>query len=151
MRQHFFSLKKYLKEKYNQVIELPDAPSKIAHGVALGTALDFFPIPLISIPVAYLLARLIRVNAIAAALSATFFKWAVPFFYTCNYLVGRTLLGDSLAVQATPHAAGKSLLDGLTEMGYPFLAGALIDSFLAWVLIYFPLRRFLEIRQAKKP
>ncbi len=136
--------KNYLREKYNQVMDLPDAPHKIAHGVALGTALDFFPIPLISIPTAYLLARFLRVNAIAAALSATFFKWAVPFFYTLNYLVGSTVVGDSLVVPA-----GGSF-STLKEVGYPFFIGAAIDAALAWLLIYFPVRRLLEIRRARK-
>ncbi|RKO65606.1 DUF2062 domain-containing protein [Desulfofundulus salinus] len=136
--------KNYLAEKYHQVMDIPDAPHKIAHGVALGTALDFFPIPLISIPVAYLLARSLRVNAIAAALSATFFKCAVPFFYALNYLVGGTVIGDIPAV-----GAGGSL-STLKQMGYPFFIGAAIDAALAWILIYFPVRRLLEVRRAKK-
>ncbi|MQL53100.1 DUF2062 domain-containing protein [Desulfofundulus thermobenzoicus] len=137
-------LKNYLQAKYNQIINLPDAPSRIAHGVALGAALDFFPIPLISIPVAYLLARLIRVNAVAAALSAAFFKWAVPFFYALNYMVGRALIGDDVMVAT---ADAHPVPPAIRELGYPFLLGALVDASLAWLLVYFPVRRLLESRQ----
>lgn len=146
VKEKLLSWKNYLVEKYHEVMDLPDAPHKIAHGVALGTALDFFPIPLISIPVAYLLARCLRVSAVAAALSAAFFKWAVPFFYALNYLVGSTVTGDSLAVGT---GAGGSL-STLKQMGYPFFIGAAIDAALAWILIYFPVRRILEVRRATK-
>lgn len=139
-------LKQYLKEKYTRIMELSDAPYKIAHGVALGTALDFLPIPIISIPIAYLMARLIRVNGIAAALSAIFFKWAVPLFYGLNYMVGRAVIGDVPAVAIHP-LPDESLLAGLKHFGYPFILGAVINAALAWAIVYFPLRRLLEQRR----
>ena len=139
-------LKLFFKEKYSRLITLSDAPQKIAHGVALGTALDFLPIPVISIPVAYLLARLIRVNAFAAALSAMFFKWVVPLFYGLNYMMGSFLVGALPAASATPRP-GEFSLAGLLHIGYPFLLGAVVNAALAWLLVYFPLRRLLENRR----
>ncbi|MEW5952482.1 MAG: hypothetical protein AB1815_01815 [Bacillota bacterium] len=46
-----------------------------------------------SIPAAYLLACLIRVNAVAAVLAAMFFKFMVPVFYALNIMTGMALLG----------------------------------------------------------
>ena len=43
---------------YKKVMEMPDSPKKIARGVALGLAFDFLPIPVISIPLSYLVARI---------------------------------------------------------------------------------------------
>ncbi|MGB9802484.1 DUF2062 domain-containing protein [Desulfofundulus sp.] len=144
VKEKLIGWKNYLVEKYNRVLDLPDAPYRIAHGVALGTALDFLPIPLLSIPVAYLLARALRVNALAAALSAIFFKWAVPVFYILNYLVGSAVTGGTPAP-----CAGRSL-STLKQVSLPFLVGATVDAAFAWVLIYFPLRHLLEIRRTRK-
>ncbi|SHF06601.1 hypothetical protein SAMN02745218_01373 [Desulfofundulus australicus DSM 11792] len=137
---------KIVVEYYHKIMVLPGAPHKIAHGVALGTALDFFPIPFISIPVAYLLARCLKVNGVAAALAAAFFKWAVPFFYILNYLVGNAVTGCSVAVET---GTGGSL-PTLKQLSYPFFVGAAINAAAAWLLIYFPVRRILEMRRTTK-
>ena len=52
-----------VKGYYKRMVSLPDTPKKIAQGVALGFAFDFLPIPIISIPLSYLFARLTRCNA----------------------------------------------------------------------------------------
>ena len=136
-------VKKYfglLKGTYKRVMELPDSPKKIALGIALGTALDFLPMPIISIPVSFLLAKLVRVNAAAAVVAVIFFKWAVPFFFAFNYYVGKAMLGGS------PPAAMKhqlSLLElsswigWIKNLGYPFLLGSAINALLAGIISYF--------------
>ncbi|MFZ5632365.1 MAG: DUF2062 domain-containing protein [Bacillota bacterium] len=142
-----------LKETYNRVMDLPDSPRKIALGVALGTALDFLPIPFISIPVSFLLAKLARVNAAAAVLTVIFFKWAVPFFFAFNYFVGKAMLGGD-----TPQAAGQpvSLLDfsawveWLGQLGYPFMLGAAVNSLTAAVVAYFTVKALLDCRRKKR-
>ena len=66
---------------------------KIARG-CLGLAFDFLPIPVISIPLSYLVARITHCSPAAAVATVVVFKLAVPIFYTLNFLSGRLLLGD---------------------------------------------------------
>lgn len=141
-----------LKEKYVLVMDLPDSPNRVAHGVALGTALDFLPLPLLSIPVAYFMARLIHVNGVAAVLSAMFFKFMVPIFYALNMMTGMLLLGQWPVSRAEAMAQITNLQwnSYLAELGYSFLAGAFVNGAIAWVLVYVILRRLLEYRQRRK-
>lgn len=130
----------------NKVRSLADSPKKVAAGVALGLAFDFLPIPVVSIPLSYLAARVARCNPVATVATAVFFKLAVPFFYTLNVLVGTAFFGDIPVPDAA--TAGESLLglfiNKIIEHGYPFLAGSLINATLAWLAVYFPLVYLLE-------
>lgn len=142
-----------IKDYYNRVMDLPDAPTKVARGVALGVALDFLPIPIISIPVAYLVARVVGGNGLAGALTAAFFKWAVPFFYLMNVATGNLLLGFKLpenmaamAMTGTP----AHWMDQLAQLGVPFLVGAVVNALLAGLALYFVVRRLLLARHARR-
>jgi len=131
-----------VRDYWSKVKGLADSPRKIAAGAALGLAFDFLPIPVISIPLAYLVARIIHCNPVAAVATVIFFKLAVPFFFTLNVLVGNTLFGffDHIA---SPQfvIAGDSFytlfLSKIVEHGYPFLAGSLINAALVWLAVYF--------------
>lgn len=143
-----------LKKHYNRVMDIPDAPKKIAGGAALGLALDFLPIPLISIPVAYIIARLAGGNGLAAALTAAFFKWAVPFFYVLNMVTGGLILGyneldDVEQVMAIFAETQAGWLEKFTLLGYPFLTGAFINAVLAFTLVYLALRKAIQVKQQK--
>lgn len=138
-----------LKSYYNRMMSLPDSPKKIAQGVALGFAFDFLPIPIISIPLSYLAARLARCNPAAAVCTVIFFKLAVPFFYTINLFVGRAILGD-LPGPDIQFAGGElisNFLAGLVEHGYPFLLGSVINAVLAWFIVYSLLMYIIRRKQ----
>ena len=143
-----------LKDVWEKVMNLPDSPRKIAQGVALGAALDFLPMPFISIPISFLIAKLIRVNAAAAVLAVIFLKWAVPFFFAFNYFIGRILMGEAAP---PPYAADSFCLtspaawiDWITHLGYPFLIGAAVNSAVAGVVTYFAVMALLDCRRKKK-
>jgi len=143
-----------LKDTWEKVMNLPDSPRKIAQGVALGTALDFLPMPFISIPVSFLIAKLIRVNAAAAVLTVIFLKWAVPFFFAFDYFIGRVLMGDAAP---PPYSADGfcitspgAWIDWITHLGYPFLIGAAVNSVAAGVVTYFAVMALLDYRRKKK-
>lgn len=139
------------KEYYTRVLDLPDAPVKVAWGAALGTALDFYPIPIVSIPVAYLLARLIGINGVAAALAAAFFKWAVPFFYLFNFAVGQLITGDwSMTAAVFSGSSKMEWTSALSALSYPFFLGAFFNSLLAGGIVYFCLKRLLELRRKRR-
>ncbi len=127
-----------VKGYYKRIVSLPDTPKKIAQGVALGFAFDFLPIPIISIPLSYLFARLTRCNAAATVATVIFFKLAVPFFYTLNLISGNFFLGDISGPAI--HIAGNSLISSflaqLVQQGYPFLFGSCLNAVLAWLVVY---------------
>lgn len=136
---------------YDKVMGLSGCPQKIARGVALGLAFDFLPIPVISIPLSYLAARLTRCNPVATVATVIAFKLAVPFFYALNILVGNALLGDLPGPQIA--ASGIPLADPLLEKvighGYPFLAGSLVNAGLAGLAVYFLLTGLLRRRRCR--
>lgn len=121
-----------------KIINLSDSPKKIASGVALGLAFDFLPIPIISIPLSYLVARTIRCNPIAAVTTVILFKLAVPSFYILDYFVGKTIYGEIPGpdIFNTGISVLDIFLDKLFEHGYPFVAGSLINAAIAWVVTY---------------
>ncbi len=127
-----------IRAYYARVMSLPDSPQKIARGVALGFAFDFLPIPIISIPLSYLVARFARCNPVAAVCTVIFFKLAVPFFYAINLFVGRAIFGDLPGpdVQFSGAPLVANFLEQLVEHGYPFLLGSLINAALAWFIVY---------------
>ncbi|OPX84093.1 MAG: hypothetical protein A4E53_03868 [Pelotomaculum sp. PtaB.Bin104] len=136
---------------YNKIISIADSPERLIRGVALGVAFDFLPIPVISIPLSYLVAHLTQCNPIAAASTVIFFKLAVPFFYTLDVLTGTSLLGTrpGLEVQDTGIAFLDRFLDEILQYGYPFLMGSLINATLAGLAVYLILR-FLVARRRRR-
>jgi len=141
-----------IKNFYRKVMDLPDSPKKTAKGVALGLALDFLPIPVISIPISYLVARLTRCNPIASVATVIFFKPAVPFFFTLNVLVGSVLLGTESIPEVTG-TAGMSLLssylDQMLQYGYPFLLGSVINAVIIGLSVYYLSTFLLEKRRRR--
>lgn len=123
---------------YCKIIALPGSPRKIAGGVALGLAMDFLPIPVISIPLSYLAARFTRCNTVAAVATVVAFKLAVPFFFALNIITGSALLGDTpdLGIPDTDVPLLAPMLKILAEYGYPFLAGSLVNATLAYLAGY---------------
>ncbi|MDD4238593.1 MAG: DUF2062 domain-containing protein [Desulfotomaculaceae bacterium] len=140
-----------LKNYYDKVMSLPDSPKKIARGVALGIAFDFLPIPIISIPLSYLAARLIRCSPLAAVATVCVFKPLVPVFFTINILVGKFLCGGIPETDVT--ISGFSFLgpylEKVIEHGYPFLVGSLVNATLFSLAVYFLLLFLLERRRCQ--
>jgi len=141
-----------IRSYYNKMMELPDSPKKIAKGVALGLAFDFLPIPIISIPLSYLAARLIRCNPVATVATVIFFKLAVPFFYTLNIMVGNVFLGDMPGpdIQSAGSSVISSFINRLVEHGYPFLLGSVLNFVLVFVLVYFLILFLLKCRRCER-
>jgi len=141
-----------LKEHYHRVMDIPAAPQKIARGAAIGLALDFLPLPLISIPIAYLVARLAGGNGLAAVLTAVFFKWAVPFFYVLDMVTGGLILryNDLSSVSQIIgifHQPQTGWLEKFSLLGYPFILGAVLNATLAFVILYLVLSKGLLLRR----
>lgn len=146
------SVSEYLKNYYDKVMSLPDSPKKIARGVALGIAFDFLPIPIISIPLSYLVARLIRCSPLAAVATVCIFKVLVPVFFTLDMLTGKLLCGSVPETDIT--ISGYSFLnpyvEKLIEHGYPFLVGSIVNATLFSLVVYFLLLILLERRKHQR-
>lgn len=144
---------RHLKETCEKVLNLPDSPRKIALGVAMGTALDFLPIPIISIPISYVLAKIFKVNAAATVLTVIFFKWAVPFFFALNYYTGSMLLWGTNH-QYLSHrsilSAADTWIGWIKVLGYPFMLGAVVNSLVAGAITYFAVKALLEYRNKNR-
>lgn len=156
-------LKRYFRYQYIKILRLKDSPSKIAKGVALGVALDFLPLPFISLVVAWVVAKLARFNTLAAVMTTAALKPAVfTVFFPFNILVGKLLLGER--TQITPHqqvpVPEPSLsLDSLTNffsvntlkaLGPSFLAGSVINAVVSSLIVYVFLNRTLVFRQQRR-
>lgn len=147
------------RDSYHRLLNLPEAPQKVAQGIALGIAFDFLPVPFISIPISFIVAKLIRVHAVAATLTVILFKPAVPLFFTLNIFVGKMLVGAAPSPQITPDLVQgiplvtKAILK-IKTLGLPFLVGSAVNAVIASVLVYFVAIKLLEARQKaikKKP
>ncbi len=140
-------IKKYIVDYYIKVMSIPDSPTKIAQGIALGTALNFLPIPIVSIPISYLLARIFRINAVASVLATIFFKWAVPFFYAFNLLVGSLILRGDMTQLILPQVSYYTVMMMLKEWSCPFFIGSAINFIVSSALMYCVFRHVLSLRQ----
>lgn len=145
-------LLEYLKNYYEKVMSLPDSPKKIARGVALGIAFDFLPIPIISIPLSYLVARLIRCSPLAAVATVCVFKALVPVFFTLDVLTGKLLFGGvpETDIVVSGFSFLNPYLQKIIEHGYPFLVGSLVNATLSSLAVYFLLLILLERRKRQR-
>lgn len=156
-------LRRYFRYQYFKILRLKDSPAKIAKGVALGVALDFLPLPFISLPIAWLVAKLAHFNTIAAVMTAAALKPAVfTILFPFNVLVGGLLLGDRTPV-APPHMvpvpepnlSWESItnfftIDTLKVLGPSFLVGSIINAVVWSLVVYLFLNRTLLFRHQSR-
>lgn len=135
----------------SKILNLSDSPKKIAGGVALGLAFDFLPIPIISIPLSYLVARAVKFNPVAAVSTVVILKLAVPSFYALDFFVGKLIFGDIQGpdIHDTGISTFDFFLDKLFEHGYPFFVGSLINAAIIGVVSYYFFMWFIRRRQGK--
>lgn len=154
-------LRRYFRYQYLKILRLKDSPSKIAKGVALGVALDFLPLPFISLVVAWVVAKLARFNTLAAVMTAAALKPAVfTVFFPFNVLVGGLLLGERTQITPPQQVPEPSLsLDSLANffsvntlksLGPSFLAGSVINAVVWSLVVYIFLNRTLVFRQQRR-
>lgn len=130
-------------------MSLPDAPHKIAGGMAVGVAMLFLPIPIFGYPLAYFAAWLMGFNVIAALLTLILFKWAAPFFFALDVIVGSLLLTGKpvplyLFTSNLEFASVNTWLTLGKTMGHPLLVGAIVNTIVVCTLVYFISRRVLQ-------
>ncbi len=146
-------LGRYLKYQYYKMIRVKDTPSKVAQGVGLGFAMDFaIPIPFVSIFVAFVIARLLKINSLAAVMSAASLK---PFFLAIvaiNISVQDILVSFVPAMQKIilPHPQGtnyvEQVVNSILARGVPYLLAGVINGFIIFVVSYLAVYYVLKNR-----
>lgn len=139
-----------------QLLDLPEAPRFVAKGIALGFAFGFLPIPIINIPLSYLIAKTLRIHAAAAALTVCLLKPTMPLYLTLNIITGKLLMGGGktpLPIDINPVIKIPLLYKALLmirDLGVSFLAGSVVNAMLAGIIGYFIAFRILQARQRLK-
>lgn len=146
-------LTRYFKYQYYKMIRLKDTPSKVAQGVGLGFAMDFaVPIPLVSIFVAFVTAKILKMNSLAAVMSATALKPFFPAIVALNLYVKSivVMLMPGLRRIVLPHPSGtnyvENLINSILNMGVPYLLAGLINGIIVFAVAYFAVYYALRAR-----
>ncbi|HWI55541.1 MAG TPA: DUF2062 domain-containing protein [Desulfobacteria bacterium] len=147
---------RYFKYQYYKMIRVKDTPSKVAQGAGLGFALDFaIPIPFLSIFIAFIVARILKINSLAAVMSATSLKPFFPAIVYLNYKVKFyiTAVFPSLGGIALPHAAGTSyfeqVINTILAGGVPYIFAGIFNGLVIFILSYFTIFHSIKTRIRK--
>lgn len=149
-------LKRYLRYHYFKMIRLKDTPTKVARGAGLGLAMDFaIPIPLVSIFIAFLAARILKVNSFAAVMSATVLKPFFPGIVLVNVYIQSILVTffPVLGRLVLPRPEGTNLLgnmiNSILSRGVPYLLAGLINGLVVFAVSYMILHYVLNLRMER--
>jgi uncharacterized protein (DUF2062 family) len=140
------------KNYYHKISTLPDGPNKIIKGVALGAAFGFLPVPLVGIPVSYLLARLLHCSPVATVATVIFTTPVVSFFYTLDAVVGVALFGSIAGPDydiVSENVLIGRLMERALELGYHFLLGSLVNALACYAVVYYILKRWINRKKVK--
>ena len=146
-------LKRYLRYHYFKMIRLKDTPTKVARGAGLGLAMDFaVPIPLVSIFIAFLAARILKVNSLAAVMSATVLKPFFPGIVLINVYIQSILvslfpiLGRLVLPRAEATNLFGNMINSILSRGVPYLLAGLINGLIVFAVSHMILYYFLNLR-----
>jgi len=149
-------LSRYLKYQYFKMIRLKDTPSKVAQGVGVGLAMDFaVPIPLVSIFVAFVVARILKINSLAAVMSATALKPFFPFIVMINIYVQSVIVSAFPVTNRIilPHSLGTNfferIVNSILARGVPYLMAGIINGLVVFIISYLAVYYLLRVRIEK--
>lgn len=145
--------RRYLTLQYLKILRIKDSPAQIAKGVALGVAIDFLPLPFISIFISYIVAKFFKFNTLAAVSTTILFKGAIPFFYGLNIAVGKILKGnppDSLTIEPTQVDTSFFDFEKLKHASDVFLLGSFLNALIVGISVFLLVRWALEKRRERR-
>jgi hypothetical protein len=143
------NFRRWLKYKYLTFMRIKDHPKNIAVGTALGIAFDVLPTFGMGVVIAYFLAAVIKVNRLAALISAVVFKLAIPFFVFINIKTGQLVMKSP--VKGPSPELVESWHRGIswTHLGASFLVGSAINAVVLAVVAYFVTYQFVLWRRSR--
>ncbi|WP_099354764.1 DUF2062 domain-containing protein [Fredinandcohnia onubensis] len=134
------------KFKYNlvRILRVNDSPHQVALGFTLGFIPNWYPTFGLGVILSVGLAKLVKSNTVAALVSGVLGAPLWPVLFLLNYKVGSLLFDKSTKVDELEDVAYadalEHTLDGVNSFfskGFTFLEGALINTLLFSICIYF--------------
>lgn len=150
------SLRRYLRYQYLKVLRIPDAPYKIAAGLAIGVFIGIFPTGYLGSLLAIALATLFRVNRVAAVAGTLIMNpFTAPFIYVFSYTLGyflfyRVFMNPLLLLKQKLYSEGitQAIAKGVV---FPYLIGNTILSIILSFLFYWiTFRLVLKYKKNRK-
>jgi uncharacterized protein len=134
------------KFKYNlvRILRVNDSPHQVALGFTLGFIPNWYPTFGLGVILSVGLAKLVKSNTVAAFVGGVLGAPLWPVLFLLNYKVGRLLFDKSTKVDELEDVdyadALEHTLVGVNSFfskGFTFLEGALINTILFSIFIYF--------------
>ena len=134
---------------YLRLLLVPDTPSRVARGLAVGVFIGFLPIIPFQTMAAIALAWVFRGSFVASAMGT----WVtnpvtVPPLYALFFLLGKTLTPFGRNVHVPDHVNINNILDLGSEMALAALIGGMVIGLLAMPLVYVLSFKYLDKLQA---
>jgi uncharacterized protein (DUF2062 family) len=140
---------------YTRVVRVNASPSQVAAGAAVGVWLGVFPTFGLAAPVGYALAWAFRFNKAAAVAGAAIMNpLTSPLFWAASAALGAALTGDDWrrVYGALRH---ERYLFAFSRTTLAYAAGNVViataTAAVAFILVYFGVRRRLARRRARRP
>ena len=139
----------------HRVDRLQDTPYSIAAGLACGVAVSFTPLVGFHLLIALGLSWVIGGNMAAAAVGTIAGNpWTLPFIWALMYQTGALILGIDDPVEISGILQLDNLFQGfrdvLVPVFWPMLVGCVPFVIASWVLVYFPVKKVVKVRQHRK-
>ena len=128
----------------HRVRRLPGTPHGIAVGFAFGAAISFTPFIGFHFALAALLTWAIGGSILASAIgTAVGNPWTFPFIWIWCYRLGTWMLGSG-HVDLSADLSISFIFDNPWRVLLPMFLGSLPTGLVAWIAIYWPVRRMVE-------
>jgi uncharacterized protein (DUF2062 family) len=121
---------------------LPGTPESIAAGFACGVAISFTPFIGLHFVLAAAIAWIIGGNIIASAVgTAVGNPWSFPFIWAWIFSLGRWLMGMADIDALPPDLTMAYIFEHPWKVLLPMIVGGLPTALVAWIGVYWPLKR----------
>ncbi|WP_031517883.1 DUF2062 domain-containing protein [Desulfofalx alkaliphila] len=141
-------------EAFKKILNLKDCPYKLAKSLSLGFGLALLPLPGMNIFLSAVLAKLLRLNILAATLPGILLISVSPFLYVLNYKTGAMLIKSP---EPPPEQMDipydlsffSKIVDFFTHLGTAYLLGSFINACLVALLAYIGFLAFYKSAQKR--
>jgi uncharacterized protein len=143
---------------------LPGTPEFIARGLAIGIAINFWPILFTHLVFGYLLCRLMRGSILAMAVGTLAGNpWTFAVVYPIMYKIGKILLGlnpihsersldsaEEVASRLWPIESWPGFVHALQEIFFPMMLGGFLLGLPVTILTFYATRNAVRVYQTQR-
>lgn len=146
---------RWLRYKYLLFTRIKDQPGKIAAGAALGVSFDVLPTFGLGVFAAFFIARMVRVNSLAAVIGAVLFKLAIPFFVYINFKTGGLLISETAQLHEGLISSAELMTHpwfnfDWSRLGRSYVVGSFVNAVVCFGLVYFLVYFFVKWRRTRQ-